>query len=189
MTTHDDAPSGMPDFTPGQRAAAGVDAVLYLDRQLRVIYSPHPHTAVVRLIGELDAVNSPAVIDTLRRARREGEVLGIDVEQLQFVDVTGTRRLTGLCIDGHAHLINIPPRMRRLLDLPACPAPERGQRRPVVPWRGPCLTRSWSSSRPSRAGSGRPCRRGRGVPGGHPQLARGAPRLGEPAPPAGRTRP
>ncbi|MFI6789222.1 STAS domain-containing protein [Nonomuraea sp. NPDC050383] len=100
--------------------AAGVDAVLYLDGQLRVVRSSHPGPAVVRLIGELDAVNTSVVIETLRRARRAGrdaDVLLIDVEKLGFADVGGTRLLTGLCRDGRARLVNTPDHMRRLLDL------------------------------------------------------------------------
>ncbi|MEV0147973.1 MULTISPECIES: STAS domain-containing protein [unclassified Nonomuraea] len=113
MISYDPTPTGT--ASPGP--AESVDAVLYLDGQLRVVYSPHPDPAVVRLIGELDAVNTSAVIETLRRARRGDDVLLIDVERLGFADVGGTRLLTGLCRDGRARLVNTPDHLRRLLDL------------------------------------------------------------------------
>ncbi|MET7462716.1 STAS domain-containing protein [Nonomuraea sp. NPDC005501] len=117
VTGHE--PTSVGTASPGP--AAGVDAVLYLDGQLRVVRSSHPGPAVVRLIGELDAVNTSVVIETLRRAGRDAGLLLIDVEKLGFADVGGTRLLTGLCRDGRARLVNTPDHMRRLLDLLGLP--------------------------------------------------------------------
>ncbi|WP_329081338.1 MULTISPECIES: STAS domain-containing protein [unclassified Streptosporangium] len=99
---------------PGER---WVDAVLYLDRTLRITYSPAPPGGAVRLIGELDVTNTRAAARTLAQARAAEGILIIDVGRLKFVDLAGLRMLTGLCRDGVAHLINVPPGMRRLLGL------------------------------------------------------------------------
>ncbi|MGJ6969723.1 STAS domain-containing protein [Streptosporangium sp. G11] len=94
-----------------------VDAVLYLDRTLRITYSPAPSGGAVRLIGELDVTNTRAVARTLALARAAEDILIIDVGRLEFVDLAGLRMLTGLCRDGVAHLISVPVGMRRLLGL------------------------------------------------------------------------
>lgn len=94
-----------------------VDAVLYLDRTLRITYSPAPPGGAVRLIGELDVTNTRAVAQTLAQARATEDILIIDVGRLEFVDLAGLRMLTGLCRDGVAHLINVPPGIHRLLGL------------------------------------------------------------------------
>ncbi|MFD8564325.1 hypothetical protein ACFV1N_44250 [Streptosporangium canum] len=77
------------------------DAVLYLDRTLRITYSPAPPEGAVRLIGELDATNTRTVARTLNQARAAEDTL---------------RMLTGLYRDGVAHLTDVPTGMRRLLD-------------------------------------------------------------------------
>ncbi|MFF5113676.1 lipid asymmetry maintenance protein MlaB [Streptosporangium sp. NPDC000509] len=94
-----------------------VEAVLYLDRMLRITYSLASPGGAVHLIGELDVTNTRAVARTLAQARDVEDTLTIDVGQLDFVDLAGLRMLTGLCYDGVAHLINVPPGMRRLLSL------------------------------------------------------------------------
>ncbi|MEU8381858.1 STAS domain-containing protein [Streptosporangium sp. NPDC048865] len=94
-----------------------VDALLYLDRTLRVTYSPAPPGGAVRLIGELDVTNTRAVARTLALAQAAEDTLVIDVGRLKFADLAGLRMLTGLCRDGVAHLINMSPGMRRLLGL------------------------------------------------------------------------
>jgi anti-anti-sigma factor len=91
--------------------------VLYLDRQLRVTYSPIMRTSLIRLIGELDASNATAVTEALTQARRGDVALVIDTAKLDFVDLAGLRMLTGLCRDGSAQLTNMPPRMLRLIGL------------------------------------------------------------------------
>jgi anti-anti-sigma factor len=101
----------------GHRASDPVDAVLYLDRQLRATYSPITHTILIRLIGELDASNAPAVTEVLTQARRGEDALVIDTAKLDFIDLAGLRMLTGLCRDGSARLTNMPPRMLRLIHL------------------------------------------------------------------------
>jgi len=113
----------MPDgeaMTIQERGTSGeqlVDAVLYLDRTLRVTYSLTPPVGTVRLIGELDVTNTQAVARTLTQARTAEDILIIDVGRLGFVDLAGLRMLTDLCRDGVAHLINVPATMRRLLGL------------------------------------------------------------------------
>ncbi|MFF3437560.1 STAS domain-containing protein [Streptosporangium sp. NPDC002721] len=94
-----------------------VEAVLYLDRTLRITYSPASPGGAVHLIGELDVTNTRAVACTLALAQGGEDTLIIDLGQLKFVDLAGLRMLTGLCRDGVAHLINVPPGMRRLLGL------------------------------------------------------------------------
>ncbi|GAA1307687.1 hypothetical protein Psi02_45540 [Planotetraspora silvatica] len=96
-------------------AAEQVDAVLYLDRHLRITYSPC--TGLIQLIGELDASNAPAVAKTLTQAAPGENVLAIDSAQLDFVDLAGLRMLLRLCRDGSARLTVMPPRMIRLIDL------------------------------------------------------------------------
>ncbi|MGS2646469.1 STAS domain-containing protein [Streptosporangium sp. LJ11] len=95
----------------------GVNAILYLDRTLRVTYDPAPPGGAVRLIGELDITNTQAVARTLAQAQTAEDILIIDVGRLEFVDLAGLRMLTGLCHDGVAHLISVPTGMRRLLGL------------------------------------------------------------------------
>jgi|GEM_PF-4845292 len=107
-------------MTIQERGTSGeqlVDAVLYLDRTLRVTYSLTPPVGTVRLIGELDVTNTQAVARTLTQARTAEDILIIDVGRLGFVDLAGLRMLTDLCRDGVAHLINVPATMRRLLGL------------------------------------------------------------------------
>ncbi|WP_214416925.1 STAS domain-containing protein [Sphaerisporangium fuscum] len=94
-----------------------IEAVLHLDRTLRITYSPLSQGGLVRLIGELDAGNTPAVAKTLTEVRAGEGVLTIDVARLEFVDVAGLRMLAGLCRDGSARLANVPSLMRRLLHL------------------------------------------------------------------------
>ncbi|MEU8384047.1 STAS domain-containing protein [Streptosporangium sp. NPDC048865] len=94
-----------------------VEAVLYLDSTLRITYSPASPGGAVHLIGELDVTNTRAVARTLTLARVVEDTLIIDLGRLKFVDLAGLRMLTGLCCDGVAHLINVPPGMRRLLGL------------------------------------------------------------------------
>ncbi|MFF3441794.1 lipid asymmetry maintenance protein MlaB [Streptosporangium sp. NPDC002721] len=94
-----------------------VDAVLYLDRTLRITYSPAPPGGAVRLIGELDATNTREAAQTLAQVQSGEDILVIDVGQVEFVDLAGLRMLTGLCRDGVARLVNVPTGMRRLLGL------------------------------------------------------------------------
>uniref|UniRef100_UPI001BDC644E STAS domain-containing protein n=1 Tax=Sphaerisporangium fuscum TaxID=2835868 RepID=UPI001BDC644E len=94
-----------------------IEAVLHLDRTLRITYSPHPRGGVVRLVGELDAGNTPPVARTLTYVRAGEGVLTVDVAQLEFVDPAGLRMLIGLCRDGSARLAHVPLFMRRLLRL------------------------------------------------------------------------
>ncbi|WP_204075956.1 STAS domain-containing protein [Planotetraspora phitsanulokensis] len=89
--------------------------MLYLDRYLRVTYSPR--TGLIRLVGELDASNAPAVAETLAHAKRSENVLVIDTAQLDFIDLAGLRMLIRLCSDGSARLSAMPPRMLRLIHL------------------------------------------------------------------------
>ncbi|MEU4539271.1 STAS domain-containing protein [Streptosporangium sp. NPDC023825] len=107
-------------MTVQKRVVSGaiwVDAVLYLDRTLRITYSPASPGGTVRLIGELDATNTRAVARTLAQVRAAEDILIIDVGRLEFVDLAGLRMLTGLCRDGVAHLADVPAGMRRLLGL------------------------------------------------------------------------
>ncbi|MFI6510362.1 STAS domain-containing protein [Streptosporangium sp. NPDC050855] len=94
-----------------------VEAVLYLDRVLRIGYDPAPPGGLARLVGELDATNTRAVAQTLTRARTAEAPLVVDVSRLTFVDLGGLRMLTGLCRDGEARLSGVPARMNRLLRL------------------------------------------------------------------------
>jgi len=106
--------------TVQEQAVSGerwVDAVLYLDRTLRITYSPASPGGAIRLIGELDATNTRAAAQTLAQARTIEDILVIDVGLLEFVDLAGLRMLTGLYRDGVAHLIGVPDGMRRLLGL------------------------------------------------------------------------
>ncbi|WP_214414214.1 STAS domain-containing protein [Sphaerisporangium fuscum] len=94
-----------------------IEAVLHLDRTLRITYSPLPRGGVVRLVGELDAGNTPPVARTLTQVRAGEGVLTVDVAQLEFVDLAGLRMLIGLCRDRSARLAGVPLSMRRLLRL------------------------------------------------------------------------
>jgi len=93
------------------------DAVLYLDRTLRITYSLASPISTVQLIGELDATNPQAAARTLTQTRTAEDILTIDVGRLEFTDIAGLRMLTDLCHDGMAHLINAPTGIRRLLGL------------------------------------------------------------------------
>jgi anti-anti-sigma factor len=104
----------------GRGAADRVDAVLYLDRHLRVTYSPTPPSALIRLIGELDTTNTLAVAETLTQVRAREDILIIDTGQLDFIDLASLRMLNGLCHDGLARLTNMPPHMLRLVHLLDC---------------------------------------------------------------------
>ncbi|MFF5114217.1 STAS domain-containing protein [Streptosporangium sp. NPDC000509] len=103
-----------------ERATSGehwTDAVLYLDRTLRITYTLTSPISTVQLIGELDATNTQAAARTLTQAGTAEETLTIDIGHLEFVDVAGLRMLTDLCRDGTAHLTNAPIDIRRLLGL------------------------------------------------------------------------
>ncbi|GAA3017269.1 STAS domain-containing protein [Streptosporangium longisporum] len=93
------------------------EAVLHLDRALRITYSPAAPGGLARLIGELDATNTRAAARTLTEARTAGDTLVVDVSRLTFVDLGGLRMLTGLCRDGEARLTGVPARIDRLLRL------------------------------------------------------------------------
>jgi hypothetical protein len=74
VTTYGHLPSGM--STPGPGLVLGADRVLHLDGHLRVAHDPHPRSAVMRLIGELDAVNTPADRPVPRCQRPHGRQTG-----------------------------------------------------------------------------------------------------------------
>ncbi|MGV9778019.1 STAS domain-containing protein [Streptosporangium sp. NPDC003464] len=94
-----------------------IDAVIYVDRQLRLTYRPTPGTTLIRLIGEIDATNRTALEETLTRARYGDDRLLIDVGHLRFIDVGGMCLLAELCHTGAACVVNVPPPMRRLANL------------------------------------------------------------------------
>ncbi|MFI7059172.1 STAS domain-containing protein [Streptosporangium canum] len=98
-----------------------VEAVLYVDRQLRLTYRPMPGTTLVRLIGELDASNRTALKETLIRAGHGDDRLLIDVGRLRFIDTGGMHLLAKLCHTGAACVVNVPPSMRRLANLLGLP--------------------------------------------------------------------
>lgn len=45
----------------------------------------------VRLRGELDLAGAPAVSESLRRLRERGETVLLDLDELEFIDVSGLR--------------------------------------------------------------------------------------------------
>lgn len=47
--------------------------------------------AVVRLEGELDMANAPALVSALADADLDGSILVLDLEKLRFIDSTGLR--------------------------------------------------------------------------------------------------
>ncbi|GAT65001.1 hypothetical protein PS9374_00633 [Planomonospora sphaerica] len=100
-----------------------VDALLYVDHQLRLTYRPAPRGTLVRLIGEIDATNRTALEQTLTCAGHGGDHLLIDAGQLRFIDTGGMCLLAELCRTGEARMINVPPFLHRLaglLNLPLC---------------------------------------------------------------------
>ncbi|GGL59605.1 STAS domain-containing protein [Planomonospora parontospora] len=107
--------TGVPE--PGTASCDAVDALLYADRQLRLVYRPAPSAARIRLIGEIDATNRNALEQTLARAGHGGEPLLIDAGRLRFIDTGGTLLLARLCQAGAARVVNVPPFLRRLADL------------------------------------------------------------------------
>lgn len=90
-------------------------SVLYEDGQLRIIQVTRSDT--VRLDGDVDITNSPAVADVLTRvAERCGQVV-VDTTGLRFIDISGWRVLIGPGTDPacvRPRLINIAPCVERL---------------------------------------------------------------------------
>ncbi|WP_433237628.1 STAS domain-containing protein [Streptosporangium sp. CA-135522] len=98
-----------------------IDALIYVDRQLRLTCHPMPGATFVRLIGEIDATNRTALEETLTRAGHGGDRLLIDAGHLRFIDIGGMFLLAKLCDTGAARMVNVPPSVRRLANLLGLP--------------------------------------------------------------------
>ncbi|GII03114.1 STAS domain-containing protein [Planobispora takensis] len=109
---HDDA--GASD---GAACHGVIGAVLYADRQLRLIYHPHPGATLIHLIGEVDAGNCAALEEMLIRVGHGDDRLLIDAQHLRFIDTGGVRLLARLSQQGTARLINVPSHLQHLADL------------------------------------------------------------------------
>jgi anti-anti-sigma factor len=60
---------------------------------LEVIEVRDPGRVRVRLRGELDLAGAPTVSDRLRRFRERGEPVLLDLDELEFIDMSGLRVL------------------------------------------------------------------------------------------------
>ena len=54
-------------------------------------------TVRVRLRGELDLAGAPTLSDRLRRLRERGEPVVLDLDELEFIDMSGLRVLLAAC--------------------------------------------------------------------------------------------
>ncbi|MFL6056742.1 MAG: STAS domain-containing protein [Actinoallomurus sp.] len=88
--------------------------VLYEDDQLSIIQGTPPDK--VRLKGDIDITNSPALADALARVTAQWGHVMVDTAGLHFIDVSGWRILVGP--DPRAgirlRLLNIAPCVHRL---------------------------------------------------------------------------
>lgn len=76
----------------------------------------------VRLRGELDLAGAPTVSDTLHRHRERGEPVLLDLDELEFIDMSGLRALLAATEeashDGWSFAVTCgSPQVRRLIEL------------------------------------------------------------------------
>ncbi|MFG3437051.1 STAS domain-containing protein [Nonomuraea sp. NPDC047897] len=91
--------------------------LLYADRVLRIARTVTPDSSVMRLVGEIDATNSRAMLTTLTRARHTDERLVLDLRDVTFADVSAVKALTVFTADGTIHVRDTPPQLARLMRL------------------------------------------------------------------------
>ncbi|ETK34936.1 STAS domain-containing protein [Microbispora sp. ATCC PTA-5024] len=110
---------GGPQAGPGE---FGEGDVLYTDPHLRVVWSTADSSLLLN--GELDVSNSDAVGTALAHVRGGSGPVVVDTGGLRFVDLAGLRALLapGPLGGPSVRLRNVPPYLRRLLDILGQPA-------------------------------------------------------------------
>ncbi|MEW9533941.1 STAS domain-containing protein [Microbispora sp. NPDC049125] len=106
-----------PGGPPAAAGDRGEDDVLHADTHLRITWSAADSSLIVS--GEVDVSNCAALTAALGAVKDVlGEVV-VDTGDLRFIDLAGLRALLmpGPAPGGAVHLRNVPPYLRRLLDM------------------------------------------------------------------------
>ncbi|WP_197093534.1 STAS domain-containing protein [Nonomuraea sp. SBT364] len=97
-----------------------MERLLYEDQQLRITVLAAPPDPAVRLCGEIDVTNSPALARALALSREGCPRLIVDTGALSFIDLSGIRVLVMPALpptERWIRLRNITPCQRRMLEL------------------------------------------------------------------------
>ncbi|MFI7037858.1 STAS domain-containing protein [Microbispora rosea] len=99
-------------------STGGHCGVLYTDTYLSIRWSPADSSVI--LDGEVDLSNSAAVAKALAEAKSERGEITVDMGALRFIDLAGLRALrtpASPAADDAVRLRNVPPHLRRLLEM------------------------------------------------------------------------